>query len=76
MRAGILYALAYLPLLTISFFLSYANYKRRVKRYRKVFFKTLVSAGVPRDTAKSLTRMIKTLSLRDFIRHTNMRNVL
>ncbi len=74
-RSRIVYLLAYLPILIIFIVLSYLGYEWRVKKYKRIFFKTLRKEGIPRKIAHSLVKEIKILKLRDFLKNENMRNI-
>lgn len=76
MRSGIIYVLAYLPVLILSLLFIYLSYKWRVKRYKKIFFKTLIKNGVPRKIAKSLSEEIKIIKVRDIINFDSMKDIL
>jgi len=74
-RSSILYLIAYVPLLIISLIFAYLGYQWKVKKYRRIFMKTLRKEGVPRRVAKSLAGEIKVLHLRDFLKYENMRSI-
>ncbi len=74
MGRSVLYLIAYVPLLIITLIFSYMGYLHMVKKYRRIFFKTLRKEGVPRKTAKALCNKIRTLKLRDFLKYGNMRS--
>ncbi len=76
MRSPILYLIAYIPLLIISILFAYFGYLWKIKRYRRIFFKTLRKEGVPRKIAKVLAKQVKVISIKEFLKLGNMRNIL
>ena len=76
MRSGIIYVLAYLPVLILSLLFIYFSYKWRVKRYKKIFLKSLIKNGVPRKIAKTLSEEIKIIKVRDLLTFDSMKNIL
>ena len=52
-----------MPLLFIYF-----NYRRKVKRYRKVFVKTLIKNGIGKDMALKISTNLRILRASDFFR--------
>ncbi len=75
MRSAIPYLLAYLPLFIISILLSYLRYQWKMKKYKRIFFKTLRREGLSHKMAYALVKEIKILRLRDFFRNGNMRSI-
>jgi len=75
-RSPLLYLIAYVPLLIISLAFTYLGYQWKLKRYRRIFLKTLKREGVPRKIAKSLAKEIRVLRLKDFLKYENMRSIL
>jgi len=72
----VLYLIAYIPLFIISLIFSYVGYLHMVKRYKRIFYKTLRKEGVPRKTAKALCKNLRVLKLREIIKYENMRSIL
>ncbi len=76
MKRTLLYLMAYIPLLIITLIFSYIGYLHMAKKYKRIFYKTLIKEGVPRKSAKILSNQIKILKLREFIKYGNMRSIL
>jgi len=76
MRSPIPYLIAYIPLLIISLIFGYLGYLHKIKRYRRIFLRTLRKQGVPRRTARELCRHIKIISIKEFLKFGNMRSIL
>ncbi len=67
MSKGIIYILADTPAILITITFSYLKYKRKAKKYMKIFRKTLIREGVERKMAKKLASEIKIVNLRELI---------
>ncbi|GEM_PF-3560699 len=64
-RSSLPYALAFGVLILLKLIFSYFSYRRSVKKYRRIFRRTLIREGVPRKMANELSESIKTIRLRD-----------
>lgn len=68
MRNPILYLIAHIPIIILSLIFSYFSYRRKAKKYVKIFKKTLIKNGIQRKTAKKLSNEIKIMSLGDMLK--------
>ncbi len=67
MNKSTIYLISYVPLIIITIIFSYLKYKRKVKKYTKMFRKTLIKEGVDRKIARQLSSNIKILNIREIM---------
>jgi len=75
-RKFIPYLLAYVPLLAIYILFLFVKYQLKVRKYRKIIFRTMRKEGIPKKMAKSLVSNIKIIKIRDLLKYGNMKNIL
>ncbi|AGB04819.1 hypothetical protein AciM339_0946 [Aciduliprofundum sp. MAR08-339] len=74
-RREILLLIAYIPILVLSLIFSYFGYSLAIKRYRKEFYRALRRNGISRKIATRIVRELKFMTIKEFLRHGNMRNI-
>jgi hypothetical protein len=65
-RSSLPYIFSLGILILVKTLFAYLRYKRKVKRYVRIFRKTLIRNGVPRKEAGELAEMISHMGIRDF----------
>ncbi len=73
MRNPILYLIAHTPILILSLIFSYLSYRRKAKKYVRIFKRTLIKNGIPRNVASKLSSEIKILGIGEILKYQNFR---
>lgn len=73
MKEEIPYLMASIPLLVLFIAFSYLRYRKKAKKYVRIFKRTLIKNGIPRNMASKLSSQIKIWGIRDLLQYQNFR---